>query len=323
MRSILLTLWFVVFGFVLVCPSVPAADPIDWPPVQPAPRGGLNVSLVTSGYRFTEFSKEAPKVIKGRIVTPESKNCFVASVSLSNRGRAPLPFRFNDAGQRWTFRVLDSEDRELWKSDGDLASAQFIRDELLGAGKAWKRSVRIPLVVYDVPLAAGLYTVQAFLNADKSVSAASTFEIVPRLAPTTGIKGTVSIPIYGKIAEPPPRVIDPTNPWDYLNVSIPMPPVIGKAPMVGSWVQITQIDTPAGETPFKWSGLTDTQGKFMVSTPPGKFSVYAMGGVTPQPSSPVTSSAAPNGGMTVIVAPNAVANADLVLAPGCVIPWGN
>lgn len=318
MRSILLTLWLAVLGLVLVCPSVPAADPIDSKPPQPALGGGLNVSLVTNGFSFSAFSVEAPKVMRGRIVTPESKDCFVASVSLSNRSRAPIPFRFNDTGPRWTFRILDSEDRELWKSDAGLVSAQMIRDEALGAGKSWKRSVRIPLVIYDVPLAPGHYTVQAFLNADKSVSATSAFEIVPRVEPTTGIKGTVSIPIYG-LTQPTPSATSPTTLPDYVRIPILIPAVIGKEPMAGTRVQIRQIDPPAGKAPFTWSGFTDTQGKFMVSTPPGTFNVWVVGGTPAQPSSPVASSIAPNASATVVVEPNAVANVDLVLSPGCVI----
>jgi hypothetical protein len=138
MRSILHVVRYVVFIAFLAIATVFAADPIDW---KSLPAGGLYVSLTTSGYRFREAGSEA--VFPG--LNP--KTSFVASVALSNRGRSPVSFKFNDAGPRWTFRILDSNDQEIWKSNDDIVAPQVITEDILNPGKTWKSSVRIPLVV--------------------------------------------------------------------------------------------------------------------------------------------------------------------------------
>ena len=127
---------------------------------------------------------------------------------------------------------------------------------MLGPGKTWKRTERIPLIVDESPLAPGIYTLQAFLNADKSVSATSVFEIVPREGEDTGIKGLVlSRNITG-------------------NGDVSAPPV----PVPGSPVTVTEIVNSAvrmSRPPFNWNGSTDSEGRFVVNAPPGHYRVTA------------------------------------------------
>src|SRR5262245_13000719 len=184
MRSFLLSLWLVLLGLVLLCPSTPAAG-LSFPKGigidgKPLSTGGLSISLTTAGYRFEEI----PVVNKAGMPAAgfselDPRISFVASVSLSNRSRAAIPFSFNNAGPRWTFRLVDASGQERWHSDSDIVSAQVITEDVLGPGKTWKLSGRIPLVVDGVPLPAGIYTVQALLNADKPVSATGVIEIGP------------------------------------------------------------------------------------------------------------------------------------------------
>jgi len=261
MRSILLTLWFALLGLVLIPPSVPAADPINSKPIdwKPIPIGGLNVSLTTSGYRFPQASVGAETSSNERIILPEpgGRTFFVASVCLSNRSRSAIPFSFNDAGPLWTFRIVNSDDHEVWRSNADIASPQVITEDVLAPGKSWKMSARIPLVIEDVPLVVGAYTLQAFLNADKSVSATSTFEIVPIPGQDTGISGLVLREVLAGSVE--------TG-------------AIVEVPAPGVRVQVTEIITssiPTPRLPFTWSGITNSEGKFTVYTPPGRFRVTA------------------------------------------------
>lgn len=258
MRSILLTLWLALLGLALVCPSVPAADPIDWKPI---PVGGLNVLLATSGYRFQEASNGVEITSNGP--QPGGKRSFVASVSLSNRSRSAIPFSFNDAGPRWIFRIVDAADQEVWRSDSGTASAQVITEDVLGPGKTWKVSARIPLVIDDMPLAPGAYTIQAFLNADKSVSATSVFEVVPAPGQDTGINGLVL-----------KEVADSNLGTTFVGL-----------PAAGVRIQVTEIVTSRilkNRQPFIWSGSTNSEGKFKVHTPAGRFRVSAYEPLTVQ-----------------------------------------
>jgi len=212
--------------------------------------GGLNVSLNTGGYRFVQDSKES----------------FPASVVLQNRSRTPIPFTFNDAGPRWTFRIIGAEDTVLWTSNSDVATPQIVVGDELGAGERWKSTIRIPLVIDDVPLAPGVYTLQSFLNADKAITATSVFEVVAPPLGTTGIKGAV-------------------NRWN-TSVGDGSWPQIGVSygtPIAGARVTVTEILPAVGQirvandgrvrAPFFWSGTTDALGKFQVSTPPGSYRV--------------------------------------------------
>jgi hypothetical protein len=432
MRSILPILRYVFIAIALAAATnAIAADPLIW---RPLPVGGLNISLVTSGYSFNEASAGDP-FIEGRILppTPGEKTSFVASVCLGNRSRSPIPFTFNNAGPRWTFRIVDSQDQEIWRSDSDIASPEVITEDVLAPGKTWKRSARIPLVIDDTPLAVGIYTLQAFLNADKSVSATTVFEIVPARGSDTGIKGLVErwyssgigevgisygtpaagvlvtvtqINTGGKslrspftwtgytdaqgrftVNTPPGQyrvtatnrtrfqlaIVDPTpiqtasaevtvekgsfgNVYLRLygtsapnitqgikgNVSFPLfaydPTVttlstetmtitspwkqVGSMPAQGASVLVTQIDPPAGTTPFAWTGLTDSDGRFAVATPPGRFRVWITGGAYPLNVTTLSSGImAPNALVTTTVEPNSVATINVVLSPGCVIPY--
>jgi hypothetical protein len=259
MRSILVFLRFVVIGLAFAGLSASAGGPIKIKPIPSFGGGGLSVSLTTGGYRFAE-------AINGPVIQifppiPGGATSFAASVAVCNRSRLPITFNFNDAGPRWTFRILDSDDQEVWQSDSDIVSAQVITEDVLGPGKTWKRTERIPLIVDESPLAPGIYTLQAFLNADKSVSATSVFEIVPREGEDTGIKGLV---LSRNIT-----VSTDTN----------TPPV----PVPGALVTVTEIVNPAvrmSRPPFNWNGSTDSEGRFVVKAPPGHYRVTATRNIT-------------------------------------------
>ena len=240
----------------MICPSVPAADPIDWKPNQ---AGGLNVSLATSGYRFPAVVPGVQTAAKGKsfLPAPVVRTSFVASVCLSNRGRQAVPFTFNDGGPRWTFRILDAQDEEIWNSNDGIASPQVITEETLEPGRSWKMSFRIPLVVDETPLAAGVYTVQAFLNADKSVSATSPFQVVAAPGAPTGIRGLVLR--EGIIEEVHATFAEET-------------------PAVGVQVTVSEILTSpnsANRLPFSWTGTTNAEGRFVLNAPPGRYRVTA------------------------------------------------
>jgi hypothetical protein len=420
MRSILPILRYLLAVCVLPFTTAFAADSIGW---KPLPVGGLNVSLATSGYSFREVT--TGPVIQIFPPIPGARSSFVASVALSNRSRSPITFSFNDAGPQWTFRVLNSADQEVWRSDGDIAP-QVITEDVLGPGKTWKRSARIPLVIDDSPLAVGVYTLQAFLNADKPVSATSVFEIVPGEGSDTGIKGRVEkwitsgngqvgvsygVPGAGarvtvtainarttaagnlffwsgvadaegkfKVNTPPGRYrvaasttnIDPAVTFTVHNVQIelstaveevtvqqgsftevtlrtyefkPIPITQGikgtvsyppiqpgiddtqsadkiRIIQLGSFsVRVEQIETPAGQTPFTWSGVTDFAGRFQVATPPGRFRVFATTWIQGLTINGIPSTImAPSAFAEATVEANAVATVALVLSPGCVYP---
>jgi hypothetical protein len=428
MRSTLSFLWSVLVGIVFAGANVSAVDYPGWRLLPLPIGGGLNVSLTTSGYCFHQLPDQGEAaVINEKILPPDSgvRTSFTACVSLANRSRSPIPFTFNDAGPRWTFRIVDSEDHELWRSDSDIVSAQVLTNDKLGAGKTWKQTARIPLFVDGTPLPVGVYTLQAFLNADKAVSATSAFEVVADPWLTTGIKGLVLKQIappdgtYGPITEVPAagllvrvtEILDPlalvkrlpfiwigyTNsegrftvntppgrfqvtayeraywPGPYLdNVRIGLPTIpVATAEVTvqrgafsevtlsykpktpppitqgisGSvsivWyvantadgqsgevirlipsfsVQITQIDVPEGTTPFKWNGFTDSEGKFQVATPPGRFQIDATGGFIPlATTSLIPAVLPPHGSTTVTVEPNMVTTANVLVYGGW---WG-
>jgi hypothetical protein len=270
MRSILSFVWFVLAGIGFAGANVSAVDYLDWRPLPAG--GGLNISLTTSGYRFPQIpdvivfavpdGKSTTPAVDGRILPPYPlpgpRSSFNACVSLTNRSRQAIPFTFNDAGPRWIFRIVDSEDHEVWKSNSDGASAPVLTDDKLGPGKTWKQTASIPLVIDGTWLAAGVYTLQAYLNADKAVSATSVFEVVANPLVNTGIKGLVL-----KLIPPPDGTLGP----------------ITEIPAAGVQVRVTEIVDPLvrlARPIFTWVGYTNDEGRFTVNTPPGRFlvSVY-------------------------------------------------
>jgi hypothetical protein len=282
MRSYLLTLWFVLLGLVLVTPAVPAANPILPKPIdgKPIPVGGLNVSLATSGYRFQEVP-----------VLPnlQFRVNFGASVCLSNRSRAAIPFNFNDAGPRWTFRILDAADQEVWNSNSGVATPQVITEDVLGAGKSWKMSGSIPLVIEGTPLVPGTYTLQAFLNADKSVSATSFFEVVPRPGSTTGGNTGISGLVLKQVGVAGGGVEE--------------------APAPGIRVLVANISTSVIGARQNWILTTDSEGRFSLNTPPGRYRVSAHRPVQNGPL--IFTGGSPNASAEVVVEAGAVTDVTL------------
>lgn len=254
MRSFLLTLWFVLLGLVLITPSTPGADPVDPKPIdwKPLPVGGLSVSLATSGYRFPQAPVATRVSSDGKVIPQVGVKTFLtASVCLSNRSRSAIPFNFNDAGPRWTFRIVDAADQEVWTSTSDVAAAQVITEEVLGAGKSWKMSALIPLAIGSTPLPVGTYTIQAFLNAEKSVSATSFIEIVPPAGNDTGISGLVLKEVSVEDGG------------------------VEEVPAAGIRVLVSTINPGPGEVGRHWLVTANAEGRFTLNTPPGRYRVLA------------------------------------------------
>jgi hypothetical protein len=186
---------------------------------------------------------------------------------------------------------VDSEDHELWRSDSNGGSAQVLIDDKLGAGKTWKQTAVIPLLIDGTALAAGVYTLQAYLNADKAVSATSVFEVVADPLRKTGIKGLVL-----KLIAPPDGTLSP----------------ITEVPAAGVRVRVNEILDPLAlvrRLPFTWDGYTNSEGRFTVNTPPGRFQVSVYEG--PYWSIPDTVNA-----LRIIAPPIPVATAEVTVQQG-------
>jgi hypothetical protein len=242
--------------FTALASLAPAITPV--PPIE-IPKtviGGLNVALTTSGYQFT-----APPVgeANGATILPVRpvRDSFVASAVLQNRSRNDITFNFPDAKAaetKFTFRVFNAAGDQVWESDADDVSAQVITPATLQKGTRWKRLVRVPLVVGGAPLAKGIYTLQAAVEADKQPGATVYFEVIdpPQPDPTlenTGIAGKV-LKVEGDV----------------------------ETPFAGAFVRIRQIipaDVRLATLPFTWSGRADSAGAFQVKTPAGRFKVTA------------------------------------------------
>lgn len=249
MRLIYPTLRFVFFAILATLSTTFGGVPPGKPIIN---NGGLSVSLSTSRYSFSQPSGDTGT---DPVVGP--KPSFAASIALSNRGRTAIAFTFPDAGPRWTFRIFDSANQEVWKSGGDVVAAQVITEDELGPGETWRQNVRVPLVLEDAPLAVGVYTLQAVLNADKPVSATTPFEVVSAPHGNTGIKGLVE------------RWYSSGNGEVGISYGKPAPGVL---------VTVRQLSpvTKQGRVAFAWTGRTDANGKFVVETPPGRYRVTAI-----------------------------------------------
>jgi hypothetical protein len=100
-----------------------------------------------------------------------------------------------------------------------------------------------------------VYTLQAFLNAGKSVSATSVFEVVTGYGGNGGIKGLV-------LKEVKDLAMD----------------IVSEVPASGADVRISEIVTPAGPrsgSSLTFATKTDSEGRFVINAPQGYYRVEA------------------------------------------------
>jgi hypothetical protein len=252
--------------------SVLAFEPSPRPEPSEIGQGGLQMKLTTSGYKFV-VGAETPtdggtpaNGLPGRIVPP-SRGSFTASAVLYNRSNTDITFAFpnGDAAEnRFRFRVFDSAGTEVWASDDGVVTPPVMTEASLARRSAWRRTVQVPLKLEGKPLAPGIYTLEASIDADKQFGASAIFEVVlppnPNPIPDndTGIQG---------------RVFRATGiPNDLVN------PLPTELPVGGVRVVVSEIPSntqPVTRSLFFWQGVTDGEGRFQVNTLPGRFRVTA------------------------------------------------
>lgn len=229
------------------------------------PLGGVQMSLTTGGYKFfadTSTGSDPGANGSTRPPTPAARDSFPASAVLFNRSNTDIAFSFGDpvsAQRHFRFRVFDSAGKEVWSSD-DGGAPQVITEDTLARRSAWRRTVRVPLQLEGKPLAPGVYTLEALIDADKQVGATSVFEVVSPPNPDpklTGIKGLVLQATGPQTANTPATEL----------------------PVAGAQIVVYAIpddpSQPPTRPPFFWQGLTTTEGRFQVNTPPGHYRVRA------------------------------------------------
>lgn len=241
-----------------------AVEPPRVIPLTEAGLAGLQVSLTTSGYKFLLAEPETPAPAATTLPRPQ-REWFVASALVANRSNTDIAFTFPTpaaAAAKWTFRIFNSAGVELWRSDSGVITPQVLTEATLEKRGRWKRLIQVPLRIDGRLLEPGIYTLEASIDADKSLGATALFEVaLPPMPPgpndkNTGIKGTVLLPGDGD------------------------------QPAAGALVSITEIRmdaSPLNRAPFFWLGHADADGKFQVVTPPGRFRVTAGAGIIPVP----------------------------------------
>lgn len=229
--------------------------------------GGLNVSLSASrvkvlqpGPPVTPASSARRPARSGFGSDRPGTEAIIASAVAANASRANLVFNFPDpasAERKWTFRVFDSDENLVWTSDGDVAAPQVITEATLEPGRRWRRTVRVPLIIDGVPLAAGIYHLEAGIDADKKPGAATIFEVVARDTPPAGDSG-----IRGQVLK---EILPPGDDRAF-------------EPAAGAHVTVQQIggeDRPADRRPLFWSVRANEEGGFSVPAPAGRHRVTA------------------------------------------------
>lgn len=238
--------------------------PVPAPP-QPNPAdvgfGGLQTSLTTGGYRFVIADTPlVPSPAGAPIVVPDT---FPACASLQNRSPFEIKFTFPNSAAaelKFRFRVFDSAGTLVWQSDTESAEPPVETTVALGKFQRWKLIAPIPLKPGGKALEAGIYTLEALINADKQVGVSTVFEVVAATPPSdptkTGLRGLVvkadNVPVAG------------TTPTE--------------SAAAGALVVINEIvkaNESVARQPFTWSGKADALGKFKASAPAGRYRVTA------------------------------------------------
>jgi len=99
----------------------------------------------------------------------------------------------------------------------------------------------------------GIYTLEAVIDADKQPGATAVFEV-------TAVPPDTNVGLRALVLRPALPVI-------------PNSPIPAEAPAANAPVHIVQVGGLADVPPFEWTGKTDSEGRFSLSTPPGTFRV--------------------------------------------------
>jgi hypothetical protein len=113
--------------------------------------------------------------------------------------------------------------------------------------------VRVPLFLEGKALPVGVYTLEALIDADKQPGATAVFEV-------TAVPPDTNVGLRALVLRPALPVI-------------PNSPIPAEAPAANAPVHIVQVGGLADVPPFEWTGKTDSEGRFSLSTPPGTFRV--------------------------------------------------
>jgi len=218
-------------------------------PAQAQSGQGLQISLVTGGYRFDVTTPAPAKSIAKTRAVPK-KASFPANVLLRNLSHSSVPLTYPDAAAAahgFRFRVLAEDGSVAWQSEADPAAGTDPVVTELRAKKVLRRTVEIPLKVGGAWLPTGRYTLEATAGLN-GPAATSVFELTSPLDSGTGIRGRVFL-------------------QDGDGPEVP----------VSATVQISELKLlfPGGDQsePFSWTGTTDAEGRFSVATPPGSYSI--------------------------------------------------
>jgi hypothetical protein len=258
-------------AFILAASSfADAASPIQIPVPTSA---GVTISLSTSGYRFNNswpiISGSGPNIY----ASTAAQNLlmifpgFNASVGLVNYTGSDIDFTFPtaaNAAQHFVFRMLDANENVVWQSNAETVSAQVITHAILAAHSAWRQQLFVPLLVNGERLAPGQYVLEARIAGSPEFTATSTFEITQTSTSElrSGIRGTVvrgpliGVQVQGQLNEAPVpnATVKISGP-----VIVPTPGAPGTAtPM---FISIGQTHTLTA----------DSQGKFEIALPSGKY----------------------------------------------------
>lgn len=220
------------------------------------------------------------KLAKKKKLRALVKDHFTTSVSLSNRSKQPIEFAYDSAeGAKCHFYITltDADGNLYWESpspveevDNPVSALRYsLEDEeeyteeepiicTLPAGKAWRSSVRVPLVIEDSPLYPGTYIITASAG---SFSASAQFIITPPAeeSVTGSIDGCVLLGERDANGEPIAKS------W---------------TPGAGFSVQVSEVredDQFHYREPFFWEGTTDEKGLFKLTAPVGHYYISAEG----------------------------------------------
>lgn len=252
----------VCVSFALASFSLLAVEPGRKPALSDIAQGGLQMTLTTGGYQFVVGA--GTPTAAGNLLT--GRESFPASAVVYNRSNTDIKFTFPNAeaaDRRFRFRIFNSTGTQIWMSDEDSATPPVVTETVLPRHGAWRRTVQVPLKLDGKPLAAGIYTVEASVEADKQLGASAIFEVAtlpppdPEPDPTTGIKGQV-----------------------LKSTGIPSPdggPLPPELPLAGVRIVVAEIpiSNSLSHPLFFWQGVTDNEGRFQVNTRPGRFRVMA------------------------------------------------
>lgn len=265
------------------------ASPAPGPQAGEVGLGGLQTALTTGGYRF----------VVGETAGTAALNTFPASACLQNRSPFDIKFAFPtvaEAERKFTFRIFDHDGTKVWESDSEVVSPEVLTDATLGKFQRWKRTIPIPLKPGGTPLAAGIYTLEASIDADKQLGATAVFEVISAPDPTTtGIRGLV---------------------LKADSVAVDGGPAPTESPAANALIVINEIITTnvPGHAPFNWAGHADNDGRFSTSAPAGHYRVTASY-VAPAPGAGVVALVYPPKIVEVTVTEGAFSELTIHLAP--------